>query len=159
MKTCFPPIIDKNARVLIMGSFPGAESLRKQEYYAYKQNQFWKIMGDIFHENINGMNYDEKKACLLRNRVALWDAIHVCEREGSLDSNIRNEDMNDFSKLKMLAPNLGIVCFNGQKAGKYSSFFHDYKTVVLPSTSPAHTIPYVKKLAEWNSAISDYILA
>ncbi len=40
----FEPIIDKNCEVLILGTMPGVESLRKQGFFGNKQNQFWNIV-------------------------------------------------------------------------------------------------------------------
>ena len=44
----FPPLINSKTRVLVVGSMPGAASLKAQEYYAYKYNQFWRIIFDLF---------------------------------------------------------------------------------------------------------------
>ena len=47
-KQSFPPSVYPGAKVLILGSMPGEESLRQQQYYAFPQNAFWKIMGELF---------------------------------------------------------------------------------------------------------------
>jgi double-stranded uracil-DNA glycosylase len=49
MASCvsFEAISREDARVLILGTLPGAESLRRQQYYAKKENSFWRIMGEL----------------------------------------------------------------------------------------------------------------
>ena len=37
----FPPIVDDDARVLILGSFPSALPLVAHQYYANPRNAFW----------------------------------------------------------------------------------------------------------------------
>lgn len=146
---CFAPIINKDTEVLILGSFPGEESLRKREYYGHPRNQFWKILSDIIGDDFVSSNYDTKRKLLLKNRIGLWDVIATCKREGSLDSNIKEEEVNDFSKLKI--PNLKAVFFNGKKAASKSDLLKHLNVPihVLPSTSPANAIRYDKKLKEW----------
>jgi double-stranded uracil-DNA glycosylase len=38
-----PPLYDKNARVLILGSFPSVKSRQAAFFYAHPQNRFWPI--------------------------------------------------------------------------------------------------------------------
>ncbi|MDV3426481.1 MAG: DNA-deoxyinosine glycosylase [Bacillota bacterium] len=97
----FDPIADENSKLLILGTMPGAESLRKQQYYGYDRNQFWKIMFSVFQEDFKE-NYDEKKKLLLENGAALWDVIKNCERENSSDSKIKRPEANDISSLHCL---------------------------------------------------------
>lgn len=42
------PIYDANSKVLILGSFPSVKSRELKFYYANPQNQFWKIMQELF---------------------------------------------------------------------------------------------------------------
>ncbi|MBU3206980.1 DNA-deoxyinosine glycosylase [Clostridium algidicarnis] len=92
----FDPIIDKNCEILILGTMPGKVSFKKQEYYALKRNQFWKVIFSIFGEDMDDDNYESKKALLLNNKIAIWDVLKSCDRENSSDSNIKNPVVNDF---------------------------------------------------------------
>jgi len=154
MIKCFEPIVDDNARLLILGSMPGKESLRQQQYYAYKRNQFWKILFEVFQEDLTD-NYTKKKELLYRHHIGLWDVLKSCEREGSLDSNIRNEQVNDFKGFFSNYPSIKYVVFNGSKAissfKKHVGFelLSNFEYYQLPSTSPANTKPYEEKIRQW----------
>jgi double-stranded uracil-DNA glycosylase len=148
----FPPVIDENTRSIVLGSFPGVQSLAAQQYYGNPHNQFWKIMSEILNVNLVSMDYEQRLQTLLAHRIGLWDVYDACEREGSLDSDIQKGEHNDFSILKMRAPKLKKVYFNGKTAGKYASMIASmgYKTTILPSTSPANrNSSYAEKLKEW----------
>lgn len=82
MKKGFPPIADKKAKVLILGSMPGEESLRKNEYYANPKNCFWRIMAALLGFG-GDLNYEERTRILKKNRIALWDVMKSCERRGA----------------------------------------------------------------------------
>lgn len=111
------PIIGKNARVVILGSLPGDESIRRQEYYGYPRNMFWDVMSGILGEKAPVL-YSEKVEYLKRHGIALWDVLHAAERDGSLDSNIRNEEFNDIAKLIADNPSIEVIVTNGGKAEK-----------------------------------------
>ena len=102
MNNCksFKPSIDANSKVLILGSIPGVKSLEEQQYYAHPQNRFWKVLGRICNtDNLQELSYSQKLTILLHNGIALWDTIKSCKREGSLDSDIQNENPNDIKNL------------------------------------------------------------
>jgi len=90
LKQGFPPIVNKKSKVIVLGSMPGEESLKDSEYYAYSSNAFWKIMADLFGFD-SSLKYEDKTNILLKNKIALWDVMYLCEREGSLDSNISDD--------------------------------------------------------------------
>lgn len=148
----FPPIINNECRILILGSMPGVESLRKNEYYGHPQNQFWRIMFDLSGEKLSD-DYETKKQLLLEKNIALWDVISNCVRKGSLDSAIKEDMPNDFEQLYIEYSNIKHVFFNGAKA--YDTYrrkvgFDDTKTFIrLSSTSPANAIKYDKKREDW----------
>ncbi len=69
----FEPIIAPDSAVLILGSMPGAESLRRGQYYAHPRNLFWRIMGDLVGVDPTAP-YDERLRQLLSTGIALWDS-------------------------------------------------------------------------------------
>ena len=89
-KYSFPPLISSSAKILILGSLPGEESLKQAQYYAHPRNAFWKIMFTVFNEAYSE-DYSVKCELLLKNHIALWDMVHSGNREGSLDSDIKDE--------------------------------------------------------------------
>ena len=159
----FPPIADRCARVLVLGSMPSEASLAAGQYYAFRHNQFWRIVGAVCGFE-HDAPYARRKAAVKRCRIALWDVLESCVRPGSLDSAIREESIqvNDFASFLAAHPGIRRVCFNGRKAE------HAWRRRVLPdlpaarkleyrllpSTSPAHAgMGYLAKLEAWRSAI------
>lgn len=156
MLTGLPPILDAQARVLILGSFPSPASLAAGQYYAHKQNQFWRILGAVLDQPLVDLDYAVKQAAVKAAGIAIWDVYAKCERPGSLDSAIRNAVPNDFATLKKSAVAIRHICFNGQAAGKFAPQLQalGYQTIVLPSTSPANASwSFERKLTAWLSAL------
>jgi len=152
------PVIDADVRILVLGSFPGAASLAAAQYYAHPRNQFWPLISAVVKEDLAVLPYEERLPRLLAHHVGLWDVLAGCEREGSLDSAIRNPAANDFERLRTLCPHLATVGFNGQASGKFAPQFAQagYRTVVLPSSSPAHmAMSFEQKLAVWRRLVID----
>jgi len=150
-----PPIVDERARVLILGSFPSEASLAAQHYYAHPQNQFWRLLAAVLELPLNELDYAGKQHALRARGVAVWDVYGLCEREGSLDSAIREAQPNDFSRVTQIASGLRRVCFNGKTAGRFVRGFaaQGLETRVLPSSSPAYTLAFAEKLALWREAL------
>ena len=150
--TGLAPVIDAHIRMLILGSFPGAASLAAGQYYAHPRNALWPILSALTGEDLASTPYAARLPRLLAHGIGLWDVLGACEREGSLDGAIRKPAANDFARLRTLCPQLATVGFNGQTAGKFAPQFaaEGYRTVVLPSTSPAHAaLTLADKLAQW----------
>ena len=156
------PNIDKDCRALSLGSMPGVKSLEAQQYYALPQNRFWPMMAHLLGEELPSA-YEEKLAMLLRHHIALWDSIGSCEREGSLDSAIRDEQGNDFAALLQEYPGIRAIYFNG---GKSAQAFKRYNKALLarpdiafhamPSTSPANARWRLPMLEEtWRKALTE----
>ena len=161
---CFSPIENEKASVLILGSIPGAESLRKEEYYANNRNLFWNIMGQLLGAGPE-RKYEERLRILTDSGIALWDVLKSCDREGSLDSAIKNEtiEVNDFPTFFKDHPHIRQVFFNGTKAQmSYKRYVvpnltgkqRTLKYERLPSTSPAHAaMSSDVKLERWRIII------
>ena len=156
------PNIDKDCRALILGSMPGVQTLEAQQNYAQPQNRFWPMMAHLLGEALPSA-YEEKLAMLLRHHIALWDSIGSCERKGSLDSAIRNEQGNDFAALLQEYPGIRAIYFNG---GKSAQAFKRYNKALLarpdiafhamPSTSPAYARWRLPMLEEtWRKALTE----
>jgi len=139
-----------------LGSFPSVRSLAKGQYYGHPQNQFWRLVGRAIGAPLHEMRYEDRLEALLACGIGLWDVIGRCEREGSLDSAIRNETQNHFARVTRVAPGLCRVCFNGQTAGSFAALFasQGYETIVMPSSSPAYTLSFEKKLRAWRKALA-----
>jgi len=145
------PVLGRDARVLILGSFPGEASLAAQQYYAHPRNHFWPLVGAIVGEALAEMRYRTRLAALRRHRIGLWDVIVACERRGSLDGAIRNAEHGEIVRVQHAAPQLALVCFNGKTAARAEPAWRSagYATRILPSSSPAYTRPFDEKLAQW----------
>jgi hypoxanthine-DNA glycosylase len=153
-KRSFPHVTDANTRVLILGSLPGDASLAHSQYYAHPQNKFWELLSEVVGENLRPMEYDRRLQTLLRHGVGLWDVIAEARREGSLDSKIADHAGNDLTGLLDQLPQLTTIGFNGGTAAKLGlkvlkERAAHYRIVLLPSSSPAHTLAYTKKLEQW----------
>ena len=151
------PVFDENSRILILGSFPSVKSRESGFFYGHKQNRFWKIMSRICGEDTPSTNED-KKAFLLRNKIALWDVIHSCEICGSSDSSIKNAVPNDLSRI-INNSDIRAVFTNGKTAYKlYQKYNNTLKAVYLPSTSPANASWSEEKLYNfWKKQIDVYL--
>lgn len=157
----FLPNIDEKSEILILGSMPGEKSLAEQQYYAHPQNRFWKLMWKFCNiDNLNELNYKNKLKTLLKKKIALWDVIRSCDRNGSMDSDIQNEIPNNIPDLLKQFPNIKVICLNGNKS--YSAFKkhfpklqEQYNCYKLPSTSPANAVYKLENLyKEWSVILS-----
>src|SRR6478672_7124744 len=113
----FAPIADENAEVLILGSMPGRASLAAGQYYAHRQNAFWRILCELLQIDASSA-YEERAQALKSARIALWDVLQSCTREGSLDAAIERETQiaNDFRTFFARHEKIRCVCFNGATA-------------------------------------------
>lgn len=151
-----PPVINRDTRILVLGSFPGNASLAAQQYYAHPRNQLWRLLSALTNEDLMTLPYAQRLPRLLAAGFGLWDVLGACHRNGSLDANIRNPAFNDFIGLRQSCPLLERIGFNGKTAGKVAPQFAaaGFETLVLPSSSPAHaTLTFEQKLREWRALL------
>lgn len=144
------PVFDKNSRILILGSFPSVKSREAKFFYGHPQNRFWKVVSAVLGCECP-MTVEEKKAMLIKNRIAVWDVIKSCEIEGSSDSSIKNVIPNDLSVI-LNAADIEAVFTNGTAAyNLYRKYNKSPEAVKLPSTSPANAAYSLERLIkEWS---------
>jgi hypoxanthine-DNA glycosylase len=156
------PLVSPATRVLILGSFPGARSLQTQQYYAHPQNQFWKILQAIWPSSPRidcATSYEKRSEWLLERGLGVWDVYASCQREGSLDSAIRDAVVNDIAALRL--PQLAAIAHNGGESYKHAKHTASLGVPVykLPSTSPANASwTFERKLAAWREVMERHDL-
>lgn len=164
----FAAISRADARVLILGTLPGAVSWESSEYYAQKNNAFWAIMESVIGAPV-ASPYAERICRLTEKGIALWDVCGAANRAGSLDSEIAVPTivLNDFATFFASHCHIQLLAFNGRKAAALyqdlvfptlSSSTQRIRREVLPSTSPAHAnIPFERKLGQWRAVLTSSI--
>ena len=151
--TGLAPVICPHPRVLILGSFPSAQSLAAGEYYANPRNRFWAVMAQLLGLK-QDLPFRDRLAALHTTRIALWDVIASCAREGSADGAIRDPVPNDIPGFLHAHPTLRLVALNGRAAGRhFRSAWPDAHPagvwfLVLLSTSPANARFRIPDLVE-----------
>jgi len=173
----FPPVLGISPRVLIIGSMPSVQSLKNRQYYGHPRNHFWRILFQVLDKPLPA-EYDRRLDEIKKSKIALWDALGECRREGSLDHAIEDEVYNDVAGLLIDNPSIRLVVFNGLKAEKAfwqgaRGFLPDSSGTTggldslknrcvflrLPSTSPIPTRYYKTaddKFDSWK-IIADYL--
>lgn len=146
----FPPLYDKNSKVLILGSFPSVKSREQMFFYGHPQNRFWKVVSAVMGTD-TPVTIEEKNDFLHANHIALWDVIASCNITGSSDSSIKNVVANDLTEILKNA-DIRQIFVNGKTAEKYyNKYIRDTigrEAVCLPSTSPANAGWSVDRLVD-----------
>jgi hypoxanthine-DNA glycosylase len=162
LKRSFPPVVDGNTRLLVLGSLPGERSLAEARYYAHPRNQFWLLMGDVIQQDLARLDYADRLEALLAARIGLWDVVESASRRGSLDGQIRDHTPNRLPELAAALPALAAVAFNGGTAARLGrrqlGEDHDLALIDLPSSSPAYTMSLADKRLRWQ-ILQDWISA
>lgn len=162
----FPPVVQKNATRLILGSVPGKASLAANQYYAHPRNIFWPVVEAVIGVDFS-LPYETRCNELTRNKIALWDVLKACTRTSSLDSDIVESSIvpNNFEKFFQENSKIRTIYFNGAKAESiYTRYvipnlspgFAAMGMVRLPSTSPANaSIPVAERISQWKVVLTE----
>ncbi|WP_136163662.1 DNA-deoxyinosine glycosylase [Sphingomonas flavalba] len=150
----FPPVVDERTRLLILGSLPGRRSLDARQYYANPGNRFWALVGMVIAVDLRALAYPARLDVLRAHRIGLWDVIAAAERQGSLDSAIRNPELRDLAAMAATLPGLTTIAFNGVKAAstglrQLGAAAARYRTLTLLSSSGACAVRAEVKQADW----------
>lgn len=153
------PVVSAGTVVLVLGSFPGARSLATGQYYAHPQNHFWRILQAIWPGTGLDLadSYEDRLAWLLARGLGLWDVYASCERQGSLDTSIRDAQVNDFTGLARRLPRLAALAHNGGESFKHARHASALGLPAhrLPSSSPANASWRLeRKLVAWRDVFS-----
>ncbi len=146
------PIYDEESKVLILGSFPSIISRKEMFYYANKTNRFWKVLEQIYEEEII-----DKEAFCHKHHIALWDVLASCTIHGSSDASITNVKVNNISNL-ISKTKVQVIFTTGNKA---SSIYERYLAEIqiqhirLPSTSSANAKMKLNDLVEQYKVIKE----
>ena len=130
------PIFDTNSKILILGTMPSVKSRENNMYYSHPKNRFWKVLADIFNEEIPLSNI-EKENFLLKHNIALWDVLKSCKIKGSSDSSITDPIVNDFNIIFNKC-NIVAIFTTGKTSTKLFKELTGKESIYLPSTSPAN---------------------
>lgn len=150
-----PPLYDEKSEILILGSFPSIKSRESKFFYGHPQNRFWKLIARLYNEE-QPETIDDKKAIILKHKLALWDTIQSCTITGSSDSSIKDVKTNDIQKIINESKITRIFANGTTSYNLYEKFVYPQTkihAIKLPSTSPANAVYTLDKLAEKWSVI------
>jgi len=156
------PVIARDTRLVVLGSFPGAASLAAGQYYAHPRNGFWRLLGAIWSVDLVALPYRQRLAVLHEHGLGVWDVYAACRREGSLDSAIEDARLNDLASLKRRAPSLRAIAHNGGESARAMRITAQLGVPVLrlPSSSPANASwSFERKLQAWRAAFVEHGVA
>ena len=156
----FGPVYDSQSKILMLGTMASPKSREYGFFYGHPQNNFWRVLANIFDVKLLE-NIEEKKKFLLENKIAVWDVLHSCEISGADDGSIKNPVVNDFTEI-LAKSKIKTVFTTGKTATKIYNKYCFEKTkipaVYLPSTSPANRKDYnFESLVEEYHIIKKYL--
>jgi len=152
-----PPVVGRETRLVVLGSFPGEASLAAGQYYAHPRNQFWPLLSALWHVDLRALPYRRRLQEVRARGLGIWDVYASCRREGSLDSAIEDALPNDLASLVRRAPGLEAVAHNGGESARAMRVTRALGLAVhrLPSTSPANASwSFERKLDAWRAVFA-----
>jgi hypoxanthine-DNA glycosylase len=156
-----PPLFKKNPTILILGTFPGCESILQEQYYAHGTNSFWKLLFNVFEKPFSKPNYQERNDLVIENGLAVWDVLESCFREGSSDNKIIDPIPNDIPKFLQQNPSVRTIIITSVKTEQY--LFHYFTQLksfnhlrILSSSSGTKGYSFEEKLKDWKQ-ITDFL--
>ncbi len=151
----FPPVFDKDSKILILGSIPSVKSREMGFYYMHPQNRFWKVLENVFQEKIK----DKKEFCL-KHHIALWDTCASCEINASSDASIKKIVPNDLATILDKA-SIKQIFTTGKKAHqiyqKYLYPIYKREDICLSSTSPANAKKHLEDLVSEYKILLEFL--
>jgi hypoxanthine-DNA glycosylase len=153
LQHCFAPVTRPDTRLLLLGSLPGAVSLAQSRYYAHPRNQFWRLVEAVIERPLTPLAYEARLETLLDAGIGLWDTVAAATRRGSLDADIRLHAASDLAALAATLPDLRAIAFSGATSARIGRAqlgeASGFDLLDLPSSSPAYTLPFERKLERW----------
>ncbi len=136
----FPPVIDKDSKILILGSFPSVKSRAENFFYMHPNNRFYAMLEKVYGDNFTERQIATKVKLLKNNHIALYDMVEQCDIVDSKDQEITNVKVTDIP-LMIKGTNIEKIILNGKKA--YELFLEYYSSLgkkfyYLPSTSSSN---------------------
>lgn len=159
VKHPFGAVIDKDCKILILGSVPSIKSVENSFYYMHPKNRFWTVLSALLGAELYTADIPTRIEKLLAHNIALYDSVEECDISGSSDSKITNVIPADIPALIDGTAIARIFC-NG--AASYTNLIKHHPqlepiTERLPSTSPANAACSLERLTREWSIILKYL--
>ncbi|MGX7198207.1 DNA-deoxyinosine glycosylase [Enterococcus olivae] len=155
MENGLAPIYDERTEILILGSAPSEQSLKKRQYYGNPSNQFWKTVFQALAVP-DPKEYSERLRILKAHKIGLWDVYSTFQREGSMDHHFKETQLNQFDEL-LKKTSIKKIIANGKKASEEihkQPLFASIPVIDCSSTSGANNGRMQQRLEEWSKALS-----
>jgi len=142
---------DVKVHTIMLGTHPSITSLAKVQYFGHPMNAFWWIAGDclgfrrasgispssgkayklssfLYHGQDKVISYDDQLRTFTSKGFALWDLVGSCEREGSLDVDIKQEQPNRIREFCKEHPTVKRIIFvnGGKQCTLFNKHFEDW---------------------------------